>query len=175
MYALVYKIVTVVVLDQVWIHTNNTLFSLASLAHGPLVIAIMPEPQVYLATANQWYIWCRAVTVSYGHLARGLEIVSVAISMASSCSIYLYNILNSRLRLLPILHCTCGGQFSKRLRQSVCHFMFLVLVKIPPVHGDAGQNGVSYPKRVSGVRVAKGIGVWKTLWLCNCQMLAIYI
>ena len=29
-----------------------------------------------------------SITVSYGHLARGLEIVSVAIPMASSCSIY---------------------------------------------------------------------------------------
>ena len=43
-----------------------------------------------------------SVTVSYGHLARGLEIVSVAIPMASSCSIYLDNILNSQFRLLPI-------------------------------------------------------------------------
>ena len=37
-----------------------------------------------------------SVTVSYGHLARGLKIVSVVIPMASSCSIYLYNVLNSR-------------------------------------------------------------------------------
>ena len=29
-----------------------------------------------------------SVTVSYGHLARGLKIVSVAIPMTSSCSIY---------------------------------------------------------------------------------------
>ena len=50
-----------------------------------------------------------SVTVSYRHLARALEIVSVAIPMASNCSIYLYNILNSRFRLLPSLHCTCGG------------------------------------------------------------------
>ena len=33
-----------------------------------------------------------SVTVSYGHLARGLEIVSVAIPLASSCSIYLSEI-----------------------------------------------------------------------------------
>ena len=58
-----------------------------------------------------------SVTVSYGHLACGLEIVSVAIHMASSCSIYLYNVLNSRFRLLSILGCTCGGQFSDWLRQ----------------------------------------------------------
>ena len=32
-----------------------------------------------------------SVTVSYKHLARGLEIVSVAIPMTSSCSIYLDN------------------------------------------------------------------------------------
>ena len=50
-----------------------------------------------------------SVTVSYGHLARGLEIISVAIPMASSCSIYLYNVLNSRFRLLLILRRTCGG------------------------------------------------------------------
>ena len=67
-----------------------------------------------------------SVTVSYGHLARGLEIVSVAIPMASSCSIYLYNVLNSQFRLLPILRCTCGGQFSEQLRQSVSHFLPLV-------------------------------------------------
>ena len=29
--------------------------------------------------------------------------------MASICFIHLNNILNSRFRLLPILHCTCGG------------------------------------------------------------------
>ena len=49
------------------------------------------------------------VTVSYGHLGCGLEIVSVAIPVASSCSINLYNVLNSRFRLLPILRYTCGG------------------------------------------------------------------
>ena len=82
-----------------------------------------------------------SVTVSYGHLGCGLEIVSVAIPMASSCSIYLYNVLNSR-----------GGQFGERLRQSVRHFLLPVPARIPPVHGDAGQNGISYPKRVPGVR-----------------------
>ena len=93
-----------------------------------------------------------SITVHYGHLARGLEIVSVAIPMASSFSIYLYNVLNSQFRLLPILRCTCGGQFGNRLRQSVRHFLPPVPVKISLVHGDAGQNGVSYPKRVPGVR-----------------------
>ena len=92
-----------------------------------------------------------SITVSYGHLACGIKIVSVAIPMASSSSIYLYNVLNSQFRLLPILHCTCGGQFSERLRQSVRHFLLPVPVKIPPVHGDAEQNGVSYLKRVPGV------------------------
>ena len=58
-----------------------------------------------------------SVTVTYGHLARGLEIVSVAIPMASSCSIYLYDVLNSRFRLLPSLCCTCGGYFGGQLRQ----------------------------------------------------------
>ena len=99
-----------------------------------------------------------SITVNYGHLVRGLGIVSVAIPMASSCSIYLYNVLNSRFRLLPILHCIYGSQFDDRLRQSVRHFLPLVPVIIPPVHGDAGQNGVSYLKRVPGVR-GKGIGV----------------
>ena len=64
-----------------------------------------------------------SVTVSYGHLARGLKIVSAAIPMASSYSIYVYNVLNSRFRLLPILRCTCSGQFGGRLRQSVRHFL----------------------------------------------------
>ena len=59
---------------------------------------------------------CMSVKVNYRHLSCGLEIVSVAIPMASSCSIYLYNILNSRFRLIPILHSTCGGQFGDRLR-----------------------------------------------------------
>ena len=35
------------------------------------------------------------VYVSYGHLTCGLEIISVAIPMAISCSICLYDILNS--------------------------------------------------------------------------------
>ena len=52
-----------------------------------------------------------SITVSYGHLARGLSIKSVAIPMASSCSTYLYNVLNSKFKLLPILHCTCSSQF----------------------------------------------------------------
>ena len=47
-----------------------------------------------------------SVTVSYGHLTRGLKIVSVAIPMASSCSMH-----------LPILRCSCGGQFGDQLRQ----------------------------------------------------------
>ena len=100
---------------------------------------------------------CPSLTVSYRHLARDLEIVSVAIPMASSCSIYLYNVLNSRFRLLPILRCTCGSQFGERLRQSVHHFLLPVPVKIPLVHEDAGQNGVGYPKRVPGVR-GKALG-----------------
>ena len=99
-----------------------------------------------------------SITVSYGHLARGLEIVSIAIPMASSCSIYLYNVLNSQFRLLPILRCTCGSQFSDQLRQSVPHFLPPVPVEVPPIHGDAGQNGVSYPKRVPGVRGSKALG-----------------
>ena len=51
----------------------------------------------------------KSVTVSYGHLTRGLEIVFAAIPMASSCSIYLYNVLNSRFRLFLILRRTCGS------------------------------------------------------------------
>ena len=108
------------------------------------------------------HVYIMSGIVSYGHPASGLKIVSVAIPMASSCSICLYNILNSRFRLLPILGCTCGGQFSDRLRQSVCHFLPLVPVKIPPVHRAAGQNGVSCPKRVPGVRKSKALGSEKT-------------
>ena len=51
------------------------------------------------------------VTVSYGHLARGLEIISVAMPVTSSCSIYLYNVLNSGFRLFAILCYPCDGQF----------------------------------------------------------------
>ena len=94
-----------------------------------------------------------SVTVSYRHLVRGIEIVSVAIPMARSCSIYLYNILNSRFRLLLILCRTCGGQFGEQFRQSVRHFLLPIPAKIPSVHGDAWQNGVSYPKRVPGVQL----------------------
>ena len=103
-----------------------------------------------------------SVTVSYGHLGCDLEIVSVAIPMASSCSIYLYNVLNSLFRLLLILRRTCGSQFGERLRQSVCHFLLPDPAKIPPVHGDAGQNGVSSPKRVPDVRGSKTLGSEKT-------------
>ena len=104
-----------------------------------------------------------SVTVSYGHLACGLESVSVAISMASSCSINLYNVLNSQFRLLSILRCTCGSQFGERLRQLVLHFLLPVPAKIPLVRGDAGQNGVSYLKRGSWCAGVKGIGVCKPL------------
>ena len=51
------------------------------------------------------------VTVSYGHLARGHEIVSVAIPMTSSCFLYLYNDLNSQFRLLLIL---CRAQAASK-------------------------------------------------------------
>ena len=60
---------------------------------------------------------CISVPSSYGHLTRGLEIVSVAIPMASICSTCPYNKLNSRFRLLPTLHCNCGSQLGDRLRQ----------------------------------------------------------
>ena len=71
--------------------------------------------RLYICIYFSLYVYM-SVTVSYGHLTRGLEIVSVAIPMASSCSIYLYNVLNSQFRLLPILCCTCGGQFGELLR-----------------------------------------------------------
>ena len=118
-----------------------------------------------------------SITVSYGHLARGLEIVSVAIPMASGCSIYLYNVLNSWFRLLQILRCTCGSQFDERLRQSVRHFLLPVPIMIPWVHRDAGQNGVSCPKRVPGVWGSKALGSEKNLWLRNsgCWLYTSYI
>ena len=37
------------------------------------------------------------------------------------------------------------------------HLLLPVPVKIPPVLGDAGQNGVSYPKGVPGVRGSKAL------------------
>ena len=46
----------------------------------------------------------------------------------------------------------------QRLRQSVHHYLLPVTVKISPAHGDAGQNGVSYPKRVPGVWGSKALG-----------------
>ena len=118
-----------------------------------------------------------SVTFSYGHLARGLEIVSAAIQMASKCSIYLYNVLNFRLRLLPILCCTCSGQFGEQLRQSMHHFLLPVPAKIPLVHGDAGQNGVSYPKRVPGVRGSKAFGSKKPFdcAIAGCWLYTSYI
>ena len=133
------------------------------LQHWPTVCIIFFWKEHHWLLSIYVYMYAyMSVIVSYGHPARGLKIVSVAIPMASSCSIYLYNVLNSRFRLLPILRCTCGGQFGDRLRQSVCHFPPLVLVKIPPVHRAAGQNGVSCPKRVPGVRRSKALGSEKT-------------
>ena len=111
-----------------------------------------------------------SVTVSYGHLAHDLKIVSGAISMASS-STYLYNVLNSQFRLLPILRCTCGRQFGDQLRQVTAP----VPVKILPVYRDAGQNGISYPERGPGnlsLVVAKALGSEKpfdcTIAECPC-------
>ena len=118
-----------------------------------------------------------SVTVSYGHLGCGLKIVFAAIPMASSCSMYLYNVLNSRFRLLSILRHTYGGQFGERLRQSVRHFLLPVPAKIPPVHGDAGQNGVSYPKRVPGVRGSNTLGSEKPFdcAIAECWLYTSYI
>ena len=48
---------------------------------------------------------CRSQSVTD---TRGLEIVSVAIPMASSCSICLFNSFNSQCMLLSILHCAGG-------------------------------------------------------------------
>ena len=42
--------------------------------------------------------------------------------------------------------------------KSVRHFLLPVPAEIPPVPGDAWQNGVSYPKRVPGVRESKALG-----------------
>ena len=115
-----------------------------------------------------------SVTVSYGHLAHGLEFVSLAIPMTSSCSIYLYNGLNSRFRLLPILCWTCGGQFGSRLRQVIAPF------SAPGLHQNlSGPWGFwakwcQLPEKGSWC-AGKGIGVWKTFWLCNCRMLAIHL
>ena len=129
--------------------------------------------RLYICIYFSLYVYM-SITVSYGHLACGLKIVSVAIPMASSCSIYL---LNSRFRLLPILHFTCCGQFGERLRQSVHHFLLPVPAKIPPVHRDAGQNGVSYPKRVPGVRGSKALGSEKPFdcAIAGCWLYTSYI
>ena len=89
---------------------------------------------------------CTCHTVSYGHVTRGLKVISVDTSMASSCSIYLYYVLNSWFRLLPIFHSTCGGHFGDWLRQVGAPFSAPSPRQIPSVHEDAGQNSISYPK-----------------------------
>ena len=56
-------------------------------------------------------------------------------------------------------------QFGDQLRQVSVPFSAPVLVKIPPVHKDAGQNGVSYPKKGPGklgLIVTKALGSEKT-------------
>ena len=122
-----------------------------------------------------WHVTHRAfvymyVYVSYRHLTCGLEIISVAIPMASSCTIYLYNVLNSRFRLLPILHCTCGSQFVDRLSQ----------VSVPFSAPSPRQNS-SWPWgcwakwHLLPVKGAWCVGkrYWlgfETLQLCNYQM-----
>ena len=100
-----------------WEHIHQGLHSLSELlqsrkARQLILTPKLPSVCIYVCI----YVYM-PVTVSYRHLTRGLEIVSVAIPIAISCSIYLYNILNSRFRLLPILRCTCGSQFSDWLRQ----------------------------------------------------------
>ena len=59
------------------------------------------------------------LTVSYGQLACGLEIVWLFLWPVVA-AYNLYNILNSRFRLLPILRCTYGDQFGDRLRPGQC-------------------------------------------------------
>ena len=114
--------------------------------------------RLYICMYFLYMYICLSQSATDTHLACGLEIVSVAIPMASICSIYLYNVFNSGFRLLPILRCSFGGQFGERLRQSVRHYLFPVPVKIPSIPVDAGKNGVSYPKRVPGVRGSKALG-----------------
>ena len=57
------------------------------------------------------------------------------------------------------------------------HFLLLVPVKIPPVHRDAGQNGVSYLKRVPGVRGSKALGSEKPFdcAIAGCWLYTSYI
>ena len=73
--------------------------------------------------------------------------------------IYLYNVLNSRFRLLPSLRCTCGGQFGGRLRQVSTPF------SAPgPRQNPSGQWGCwakwrQLPEKGSWCAGIKGIGV----------------
>ena len=102
-----------------------------------------------------------SITVSYGHLACGLEIVSVAIPLASSCSIHLYNVLNSPFSLLPILCCTCGSQFSDWLRQVSVPVSAPSPCRSPSGPRMLGKTASSYPKRgpgILGLVVAKALG-----------------
>ena len=98
-----------------------------------------------------------SVTVSYGHLARGLEIVSVAIPMASSCSIHFYKVLNSRFRLLPNSSLQLWRSVRRQIEAVSVPFLSPLRMKIPLVHGDAELNGVSYPKSVPGGSKALGL------------------
>ena len=99
-----------------------------------------------------------SVTVSYGHLIRGLNIVSVAIPMASSCSIYLYNVFE-----LSIQAASNSSLYSWR---SVWRKIVAVSAPLsapsPRQNSSgpqaAGQNGVSYTKRVPGVQGSKALG-----------------
>ena len=59
----------------------------------------------------------------------------------------------------------------------MCHFLLPVPAKIPLVHRDARQNGVSYLKRVPGVRESKALGS-ETPFDCaiaGCWLYASYI
>ena len=101
-------------------------------------------------------------------------IISVAIPMAVSCSIYLYDVLNSRCRLLMILHCTHGGQFGDQLRWVSVPFSAPGLRQNPFCPRRCWAKWCLLPIKGAWCVGKRHWGL-KTLRLCNCWMLSCII
>ena len=130
-------------------------------------LILMPKsPSICIYVCLYVYM---SITVSYGHLACGLEIISVAIPMASSCFIYLYNVLNSQFRLLLISSLYLWWSVRWTIEAGSAPF------SAPgPHHDPSGPQECwakwrQLPKEDSWCAGIKGIGVWKNLWLSNSE------
>ena len=97
-----------------------------------------------------------SVTISYGNLTHGLKIVFIAIPTPSCCFIYLYNNLNFYLDCFQFFAALVAIRSATNWGQPVCHFLPPVHILIPLVHKNAGQNGISYPKREPGYLAFRG-------------------